>query len=162
MELQRLKEIGIEMMMQFGEAPNTIFVQTSKKLMILPVPLTDPDLKHQHMMIAGMVAAKVLGNATSAVTGVGFVTEAWMSRYQMSAVKDVESLPAPSQDPNRIECLLMATVSISTRETKVCMVEIKRHGKTLELVDAPENEDGDKFQADILDAFVDGLLEGMK
>jgi hypothetical protein len=161
MELQKLKDIAVNMMMQYGEIPQLVFVETATKTAIIPVPLTDPEMKHEEMMIAGFVTAKALGDRAKTVSAVGFVTEAWMSRFALNEIAG-KQIPSPTQDPNRIECLLISIMEIPSRKTQVCTVEMKRKGKLLELVDTPESSNPDEVKSEIIEAFVKGLLKGVK
>jgi hypothetical protein len=160
MDMQKLKEIGVELMLQQGEVVNTVFIETPKTIVIVPVPLTNPNLKHEQMFIAGLIAAQSLGRVSRVVRKVGFITEAWMSRHLVADVQG-KAIPAPSKDPKRIECLVIGLMTLPSKEPEVCVMEIKRHGEVFELIDSPD-ENPEWLSLDILEAFIKGLQEGAK
>lgn len=160
MDIQKLKDIGVELMLHQGEVINTVFIETPKKIVIVPVPLTSPKLKHEQMFIAGLIAAQQLGHISRAVRSVGFITEAWMSRHVVADIQG-KTIPSPSEDPKRIECLVIGLMVLPAKKPEVCVMEIKRHGEILDLIDSPD-ENPEWLSIDILEAFVKGLQEGTK
>jgi hypothetical protein len=156
MDIQAIKDAAVTAMLQFGEYPNTVILHGPKGYMSIQIPLLNPDAKLVIMHVAGKSLRKGLGSDIRQLSNVALITEAWMSRRPANSK---EPLPIPSQDPNRVEVLVIAAMSLPSRELISNILEIKRHGQFMELVEDPA---WNVSKSDMLDAFVNGLFEGMK
>jgi hypothetical protein len=156
MDIQAIKDAAVTAMLQFGEYPNTVLLHGPRGYMSVQIPLLNPNAKHEIMQMAGKALAKQLGSEVRRLSNIALITEAWMSRRPANSK---EPLPIPSQDPNRVEVLVIAAMSLPSRELISNILEIKRHGQFMELVEDPA---WNVSKSDMLDAFVNGLFEGMK
>jgi hypothetical protein len=157
MDIQAIKDAAVTAMLKFGEYPNTVLLHGRRGYMSVQIPFIDPSSKYEVMAIAGKHLGHTLGREIHYISNIALITEAWMSRHPVGTLK--RTIPVPSQDINRAEVLLIAAMALPSRSLQTLVLEIKRHGDLMELV---EDTEWQVSKSDLLDAFVDGLLERVK
>lgn len=81
--------------------------------------LEDLPKTHDEKMLVMMAAGNTLrkgGQAGKYLFKVYLITEAWMSEYKDKKAYEKGDFVAPSQDPNRVECLMITSLEMAKEE----------------------------------------------
>jgi hypothetical protein len=144
--------------LKHGHHPPTIIAQGSEQSII--APLENLDDTHEGRVARMMSAGFAIGHSGKfgLLEDVFFISEAWMS------VGHEPPKMSPSQDPNRIEVLLISGLKVIEHEAKMILFEMIRSkkGKLIRLkeFDLPGEEDR-QLESPLLDAFIYGYAMGL-
>lgn len=153
MTLEEVKRVAKENLLQQGSHVPTLIVDGSKQTVVthvLDVADTHEGRVQQMFEIGSFVARS---GEVGVLRQVFFVTEAWMSAADPHKQRTVR----PSEDPQRKEILLVASLSVAQGEQKAAAIEMVRDktGKLTELRDLQFGEEG-VGENRLLTAFVVG------
>jgi hypothetical protein len=117
------------------------------------------EARRELMRLAGHAVAQS-GTATK-LEQVFFICEAWMSVAKEDGTIDVP----PSQDPNRLEVLIISSLEVASNQPGIVAFEMVRDSKgeltELKPVEVAEEKEG-SVETPLLDAFVDGFRSGTR
>ncbi len=135
--------------LRYGSHPTILLVQGTKENRYIYLPDFPNEQKVEFLFGVGKRTAE-LGNVGS-LNKLFLVMEAWQGRSI--------NIP-PSQDPNRIEVLLVSCLDLRTREQRVTCLEYIRDAKGIlrEIKDMvlPDGQTVAKAESPLLPAFVAG------
>lgn len=124
-----------------------------------------PELPESHEDKARLMFATGVAFARSQQVGVlqdvFFISEAWTAVLG----KDEEVQVRPSQDPNRIEVLIIFHHKVEGEQTEMTMFEMVRDREDqlveLKLFEHPRFDKGGHAESPLVDAFLDGFRKGV-
>ena len=142
-----------------GHAP-ILIVEGTRGSVVAQVELPDTHEERMVMMrSAGYVVAQ--GEGVGALHQVFFICEAWISL----AERDQPPVTPPSQDPNRIEALIISGLNVEEPGSRLVAFEMIRDGEgtlaELKPLDEAQKE-GLTVDSPLLDAFARGFLQGIR
>jgi len=155
--LEEVVRVAKETTLQDGWHMPTVLADDGRVSVVLQ--MTEMGKTHQERVAMMNAAGFALGKSDTIgqLEQVFFITEAWMSMPPGGEL----TLP-PSQDPNRIEVLLISQLEVAERRGDLVMFEMIRDGE--QLVDlkefAPRGEKDLSFDSPLLDAFANGFQMG--
>jgi len=110
---------------------------------------------HQERVATMHAAGFALGKSgqLSQLEQVFFISEGWMSRHQ----RGTPPVP-PSEDPHRIEVLLVSRLDVAQKRNELAVYEIVRQGEAV--VDLSHQGDLSSYDSPLLKAFAVGFQMG--
>jgi hypothetical protein len=158
--LEEVVEIAQEVILEHGNHVPTIIVQGEKGSAInqlVPFPETHEG-RQERMFIAGLMLAQ--SGRIGDLKQVFFISEAWMS----AADEDGPPRIPPSQDPKRIEVLIITHLEVEDQRTELALYEMIRdaEGRLADLLELeqPGTAEGGHVESPLLSAFVEGFRQG--
>lgn len=116
-----------------------------------------PSDQGERMKMFGMAGIKIaLEGKLGQLQKLYFISEAWLSRINKNSKKP---FVPPSKDPNKMECLIVASHDISNNHGEMLVLEIKRDkkGNFSSLKDkTPKKEGKGEAKSILLEAFIKG------
>jgi hypothetical protein len=148
-------EMATEHLLESGSHLPTVFAVGTKNVAVIMGELpSDPDARDQLMYVLGHEASR---QAIGQLHDVFFVMEAWMGRNA-----DV----MPSNDPKRVECLILSHYNLRSAQLSLVIFEMIRDSeeKLIDLVKFADTrgEAGSDAESALVESFVRGFLEGRK
>jgi hypothetical protein len=164
MDIHTIIQMAKDHILKAGRHFPEIFVELDDKAMhILACPdITNSDVsieKQHRFFTAGRILGE--GNPGTNIVSIAFAVEAWVSSAKIDAPRP---FARPSLDPNRKECLIVATLNVIVHgdekhvEQHCHPVEMIRDGKG-KLIDLlPWNLEEGKVQSPLLTSFLAGFV----
>jgi|SRR5579859_2556571 len=159
--LAEISQLAKEVTLEGGQCAPTLIVNGSEVVLMLNL-LDIPDThegRARMMFSAGRDVARQSGIGN--LRQVYFISEAWMSVAEKGKTLD----RPPSQDPNRIEALVISGFNLESTEVDLAVFEMVRdsEGTLTELKDfQPETDEGEHAESPLLWAFAQGFKAGSK
>lgn len=106
------------------------------------------------------IGEKLGGSELGKLVSVRFASEAWMSTYPKGT--DIEKVPAPSKDPERVEVIVISVLHVDTMTCSVSALKMERDddGKLIALPPIEKTKPTVQGAPPILSAFVEGYIQG--
>ncbi len=157
--LTEIIEMAEEVILSEGQHMPTVIVCGSKKTVMLR--LTDlPDThagRARTMFSAGRSIARE--GVAGKLRQVYFISEGWMSAGEKGKMPD----RAPSQDPKRVEVLLISGLNLETTQVDIVVHEMVRNSEgTLVELKALDITNGERAGSPLLRAFAQGFQAGSR
>lgn len=158
--LETVTAIAVENALRDGGVQPVLLIQGSKEgvgIQVQELAPTGEGRALQFFSIGFTIAGlRSIGNLEQ----VFFVSEAWMSAAQ----PDQPPTHPPSQDPNRIEVVIIFAHDVVKSESDAVMLEMIRNqrGDLTELrhLEKTQKGQGDRLESVLLDAFTEGFKLG--
>ena len=153
-DLEYISRIAQETTLVNGFHIPTLIVVGGRRLEIIQIPFDNvqAEARHSLMKVIGMDMAtqKRLGE----LKRLFLVTEGWLGRPEEP---DKEYVP-PSQDPNRVEALIIAMLDVNSGQAEMDIFEMRRRsdGDLAELISIELGGDEGKTRAYLLEKFAEG------
>lgn len=151
---QRAKEVTLK----DGEHAPTLMVEGNRAGSVMQFTELAPthEGRAQQMFTAGFWLAQQ--REIGSLSQVFFITEAWMSASQGGQLPTV----MPSQDPQRLEVLIISQLQVVSQRKDVAIWEMQRNpeGQLVQLVAFNVEEDKHQIESPLLSAFTAGFRVG--
>lgn len=160
-DLKAVAHTAKEVALRDGGHLPLIIAQGDQQPILMQIPhLPATHEERRRLMFAAGQAIVHSGELTQ-LNQVVFISEGWMSVAQEDGTFD---LP-PSQDPNRREVLVITSLKVSPRQTKMIIFEMLRDSEeqlmALEPLEVPDTEER-RADSPLLDAVVAGFYQGRR
>lgn len=141
-----------------GHYPQLVCSNQNDELMAVGMDFPD---SHQGKRLVMLKAGNEVGKQFSDIDEVYFISEAWTSKAKDGKIPDVR----PSQDPNRVECLLIhcCDLGAGAEKSKLLLYDMIRDkkGNLTELKSRSDEDKPDEIDSPLMDAFVVGYRAGV-
>jgi hypothetical protein len=156
-DLDFIAQVAKDTALQYGGHVASVFVKSVEGLAV--TQLTDLPSSHEGRAQAMFQAGFALGaeGKMGIPLQVFFITEGWLSIKQPG--EDLEL--RPSQDPKRLEVLLIAGLEILTKTHSLIILEMIRQDEKLVDLQEHSRQIGGQVHSPLVEAFVAGCLMGM-
>ena len=158
MDLAAVGGVAKRLMLKHKETPPTLVIETSdtveiKVLDYLPSTTFE---KKKLLFTLGHDMAMEHDIEARDVEQLIWICEAWFT--QKHSQEEMDRAPSPSKDPNRQEGLIVLSLTIKGRQLaqSLHLIEVIRHGNTLDLL--PRNEPMDEVESGLLTSCLAGIV----
>lgn len=162
MTMEEVIEDAKRRLIATNEHMPTIIACTEKGnglLILSDLPNTHEE-KVKVMMAAGNQLKKKEDEVGHFLYKTYFISEAWMSAHVSKDAYKKGNFTRPSEDPNRVECLVIASLDMSPKSEGAFLEMIRdKNGKVVDLKSHSSTKDGE-IESPLLKAFFVGFYKG--
>jgi hypothetical protein len=155
--LQSITETAKEALLRDGDYQPALYAEGNEHLALIQIGRLLEHFEERAEHFFSMGALLALEQYVGELRQVFFVSEAWLS----TASREERDFLPPSQDPNRVEVLIIAQMNASDASSSFCVIEMRRDGdgKLTELQELKSSENvPDVLFSPLLAAFITGFL----
>jgi hypothetical protein len=156
-DLDFIAQVAKDTALQYGGHMASVFIKSMEGLAV--TQLNELPSNHEGRRQAMFQAGFMLGadGKMGLPLQVFFVTEGWLSLKNRGESLDV----LPSQDPKRLEVLLIAGLEVLTKTHSLIILEMIREEEQLVDLQEHSRQIGGEVYSPLIEAFVAGYLMGM-
>lgn len=160
--IEQIASLAVDMILDTGQLHPFLYInrkqpaEDSGTIMIMPqIAMDQQELKDMMLQMVGAYISQELKIDDAAE--IYFAAEAWAS-------KDPKGGLMPSEDPDRIEVILISCINVETKKVQAIVYEIVRNGDNIDLGPFGEHTDAafDMVESRMMELILSGYEHGIQ